>query len=168
MGYIKNMDDHLVKLRKYNIVNKELNLYQDSRNNNLIKIINVDENLKLDMNLFYRTIQNIDVNIKHIIFIYYNATIQTKKLKNFQNVVRIELFNFNELKRLIIGNRFIPEHRQLNEFEENEFIEKFDKTKLPEILLTDPMVKLHNFDLNAIIEIKREDGIYYRLVTNDS
>jgi len=157
------MEQKLAELRNYKVINSSDKIYVDIRGK-YVKFIVIDENSKLDMSMFHKTFQNFEEYVQHIIFIYTLATIQTKKLKNYQNIIRIELFEEKELKRLLCGNRFLSPHRQLSNNEETEVLQKFGKDNLPQILISDPIVRLHNFDLNSVIEITRPDGIYYRIV----
>ena len=124
-------------------------------------------NEKLDMAYFYKAYESLEKGICHLIFIYNFATIQIKKLKLYKDVLQVEFFNTNELTRLLVGNRFIPKHRQVEPMERDIIFQKFGKENLPLICLTDPIVKLHNFEIDEVIEIEREGGLYYRLVVMD-
>jgi DNA-directed RNA polymerase subunit H (RpoH/RPB5) len=119
------------------------------------------------MAYFYRSYESLKDEIKHLIFIYSIATIQIKKLKTYKDVLKVEFFNLFELNRLLTGNRFIPKHRQVCASEREEIVQKFGKNNLPLISITDPIVKLYDFDLDSIVEIERENTIYYRLVVQD-
>ncbi len=154
-----------IKIREYEIIDEEKMIVYNPRNNTKIQIIITSE--KLDMSLFHSKRTEIDDNIHHLIFIYKIATIQIKKLRNYKNTLRLELFFENELKRLLNGNRLIPPHLRIPLDEQNEIIKKFGKENLPLILQTDPIVRLYDFEVDSIILIKRKHEIYYRLVVND-
>ena len=158
---------NFTQLRKYSIVDENKLLYRDQRNN-LIRIIDAGDE-KVDMNYFYKTFQDLEPEIHHIIFIYKTATIQAKKMKIYQHIMKIELFELNELKRLIIGNRFIPKHKKLELEEKEQVSKRFGLNSLPVILQSDPISKLYNFEVGDIIEIERNQGkqYFYRLVISD-
>ena len=164
-----NRDDlykKLIHIRDYKILD-EKNLYlYDSEHEKYIQIFlcNYD---KLDMSYFYKSYDKLKKGVSHIIFIYNIATIQIKKLKMYKDILKIEFFNENELRRLLIGNRLIPKHSKVSDEEKEEIFKKFGKNNLPFILNTDPIVKLHDFDMNSVLEIQRNDAIYYRLVVYD-
>jgi DNA-directed RNA polymerase subunit H (RpoH/RPB5) len=143
----------------------------DPRGQKYIQIVICEES-KLDMSYFYKAYDQLDLynqenperKIQHIIFIYRIATIQIKKLKIYKDILCIEFFNENELRRLLIGNRFIPKHSRVEQELHQEIIRKFGKDHLPTLLHTDPIVRLYNFEVGDIIQIEREDTLYYRLV----
>jgi|LakMenEpi03Aug12_release.lakeMendotaPanAssembly.Ray.scaffolds.fasta_scaffold338291_3 DNA-directed RNA polymerase subunit H (RpoH/RPB5) len=132
---------------------------------------------KLDMNYFYKSYEQLaqpdeatsssTPHVSHLIFIYNIATIQIKKLKMYKDILKIEFFNENELRRLLTGHRLIPRHIQVDQPTRAEIIQKFGRDNLPMILHTDPIVKLYDFDLDAVLQIERPDGLYYRLVVAD-
>ena len=154
-----------VKIREYEIIDSDKMTAYNPRNNTKVQVIITSE--KLDMSFFHIKRSEIDEDIQHLIFIYKVATIQIKKLRTYKNSLRLELFFENELKRLLHGNRLIPPHIRISTDEQNHIIQKFGKENLPLILNTDPIVRLYDFDLDTIILIKRKNGIYYRLVTNE-
>jgi DNA-directed RNA polymerase subunit H (RpoH/RPB5) len=125
---------------------------------------------KLDMNYFYKSYEQLaetTTPFSHLIFIYKVATIQIKKLKMYKDILKIEFFNENELRRLLTGHRLIPLHTQVDKTTRDEIVKKFGRDNLPMILHTDPMVKLHDFDVDSVLQIERPDGLYYRLVVVD-
>ena len=122
---------------------------------------------KLDMAYFYKAYDQMDPDVTHMIFIYTVATIQIKKLKMYKDVLRIEFFSVYELKRLLRGNRLIPLHQRMDADAETRICNKFGKENLPHILQTDPIVRLHDFKLDSVVEIHRPDVVYYRLVVAD-
>lgn len=158
--------EKLCALRGYEILDTEQLIVFNKRDNVRIRFF-LCKNDKLDMAYFYRSYESLKDEIKHLIFIYSIATIQIKKLKTYKDVLKVEFFNIFELNRLLIGNRFIPKHQQVSAKERDVIIRKFGKDNLPLISTLDPIVKLHDFELDSVIEIERESVIYYRLVVQD-
>lgn len=162
----KNLLNNLAKLRQYNLFNQDKYIYT-TIDNKKIRFFYIPSNEKLDMNQFYKIyeiLSNETPDIQHIVFIYTTATIQMKKLKLYKDILKIELFSENELKRLITGNKFIPIHRKVHKDVEDQIFKKFGKDSLPKIVITDPIVRLYDFELDSVVEIERPNGIYYRLV----
>lgn len=157
----------LIRLRGYTRDPVEDIVY-DPKHNTRIQFFLCHQD-KLDMNYFYKSYERIEEmdNVTHLIFIYNVATIQIKKLKMYKDILKIEFFNENELRRLLVGNRFIPPHSQVDEETQAEIFKKFGKDHLPMILHTDPIVKLYDFDVDTVLQIERPDGLYYRLVVTD-
>lgn len=160
------MFQEFVNIRNYQILDEKNKIVFNPKHMIKIKIVIIMDE-KLDMSFFYSTYAIMDEDIKHLIFICRTATIQMKKLRVYKDVLRIELFYENELKRLITGNRLIPKHILLSHEKQQEVIKRFGRENLPLILNTDPIVKLYDFDVNSVIMIERKNGIYYRLVVND-
>jgi DNA-directed RNA polymerase subunit H (RpoH/RPB5) len=119
------------------------------------------------MSYFYKAYEQLSENISHLIFIYNFATIQIKKLKMYKDILKIEFFHENELRRLLIGNRLIPKHAQVDSETREQGIQSFGRDNLPMILHTDPMVRLYDFEMDSVVQIERPDAIYYRLVVSD-
>jgi len=122
---------------------------------------------KLDMAFFYKAYEQMIPEVVHLIFIYNHATIQIKKLKMYKDILRIEFFSAHELRRLLTGNRLIPPHRAVDPGTEARILQQFGKETLPHLLHTDPIARLYDFDLDALVEIQRPDVVYYRLVVAD-
>lgn len=160
------MFQQLCSIRGYDIVDEKDQIAFDPIIRERIKYILVEDE-KLDMNFFYKWYSQIDKTITHVIFVYSVATIQTKKLKMYKDILSIEFFSIDELRRLLIGNRFIPKHTRICQKEQDFIIKRFDKENLPCILNTDPMVRLYNFQVDSIIKIERPDNIYYRRVIEE-
>lgn len=158
----------LIRLRRYTPVEDlgHSHIAFDPKRQSHIQFFICDQE-KLDMSYFYKAYEQLRPNISHLIFIYTLATIQIKKLKMYKDILKIEFFNENELRRLLIGNRLIPQHTQVSDHERADIINKFGRDNLPMILQTDPIVKLYDFDLDSIVQITRHDAIYYRLVVAD-
>lgn len=171
---IKNeMFEELCGLRNYDILDRSKYLAMNKDTGERIQFI-ITWNDKLDMSYFYKAYNQLPTitspnneHITHLIFIYTIATIQIKKLKMYKDIINIEFFNENELRRLLIGNRFIPKHTRLTKEEQDIVVNKFGKDNLPCILISDPIVKLYDFQLDSIIQIERNDTIYYRRVIED-
>lgn len=154
----------LAELRQYEIVNNDTGLVRkDGRN---IKFYICGPN-KLDMSFFYKAYEQMEANVSHMIFIFTYATIQIKKLKVYKDVLRIEFFSVSELERLLTGNRLIPPHRLVDATTTAEILRRFGQENLPHILQTDPIARLYDFPLDAVVEIERADVVYYRLVVPD-
>jgi DNA-directed RNA polymerase subunit H (RpoH/RPB5) len=123
---------------------------------------------KLDMAYFYKAYEQMIPEVTHLIFIYNHATIQIKKLKMYKDILRIEFFSVHELRRLLVGNRLIPPHRAVTDPTlEARIFRQFGKENLPQLLYTDPIARLYDFELDSLIEIHRPDVVYYRLVVAD-
>lgn len=155
-----------IKLREYELIDSDKMIVYDHRNRKKVRIV-ISSDEKLDMLFFYNTYEKTDNDIQHIIFICKIATIQMKKLRIYKDILKIELFYENELARLLTGNRFIPKHIRLSKYKQEEIFQKFGKENLPLIMNTDPIVKLHDFEIDSVIMIKRKNGIYYRLVVSE-
>jgi len=162
----QNLFEQLVQLRMYTLLDSPKQLALNPETQQIIQGIHCGED-KLDMSYFYKAYSQLETNVSHVIFIYTVATIQIKKLKLYKDILHIEFFNINELKRLLTGNRFVPNHSKLTFDQEQEVARKFGKENLPCILHTDPMVRLHNFAVDSIIQIERPDTIYYRRVVEE-
>lgn len=162
----EKMCDDLIRLRKYTILNRDKKFLYDDVHNRHIQIF-LCKNDKLDMSYFYKSYDILEEKVNHIIFIYKIATIQIKKLKMYKDILKIEFFDENELFRLLTGNRLMPPHKQICVQERDELFKKFGKNNLPFILNTDPIVKLHDFEIGSVLEIERPNCIYYRLVVYD-
>jgi len=158
------LSQRLAELRQYEIVSNETGLVR--KDGRYIKFYLCGAN-KLDMSFFYKAYDQMESNVSHLIFIFTYATIQIKKLKVYKDVLRIEFFSVSELQRLLTGNRLIPPHRLVDETTTAEIVRRFGKENLPHILQTDPIVRLYDFPLDAVIEIERMDTVYYRLVVPD-
>lgn len=164
-----NKDDlykKLVYIRGYQILEENELCFYDPKHEKYIQII-ICNGDKLDMSYFYKSYDKLKKNVSHIIFIYNVSTIQIKKLKMYKDILKIEFFNENELRRLLIGNRLVPRHSQVSEEEKEQLFKKFGKNNLPFILNTDPIVKLYDFDMGSVLQIDRKDTVYYRLVVYD-
>jgi DNA-directed RNA polymerase subunit H (RpoH/RPB5) len=168
--------EQLCQYRGYQIVEKtpSKGICFNPKTNRYIQVF-MCEDSKLDMSYFYKSydyLEKYNQNnptkpTQHIIFIYRVATIQIKKLKLYKEILSIEFFRENELKRLLIGNRFIPKHTKVHPDLYREIVQKFGRDNLPTLLLTDPIARLNNFEMNDIVQIERNDVIYYRLVISD-
>lgn len=156
----------LVQLRGYTLLDLDKRVVWDPKRNQRIQVF-LCEQEKLDMNYFYRAYEQLEANISHLIFIYNTATIQIKKLKTYKDILKIEFFKESECRRLLIGNRLIPRHVQVNSQLRDQIIQQFGQDNLPMILHTDPIVRLYDFDLDAVLQIERPDVTYYRLVVPD-
>lgn len=156
--------EKLRKLRNYEVQDAENGIFLDRQDQHLIKIIRVEK--KLDMQIFKNIQKLLPAECSHIIFIYDKATLHNKNLKNYQKALKIELFEFFELKRLLIGNIFTPSFRLLDEEEKNEVLKIYGEN-CPSILITDPIVKLYQFNIGEVLEINRGDSLYYRLIVQE-
>ena len=158
---------NFTKLRKYTPVNENKYIYETPEHKQ-VRVFHFEE--KLDMSQFYKIyhiLSQENPSIHHIIFIHNMITIQMKKMKLYKDILRIELFSETDLQRMLIGNKFIPVHKQVCSHTQEKIFKKFGKDNLPKILNTDPVVRLHDFELNSVIEIQRSDEIYYRIVVAD-
>ena len=158
---------NFAKLRNYIPLDEQKYIFE-TQDNKHVRIFHFEE--KLDMNQFYKTyhiLSQENPSVHHIIFIHNMITIQMKKMKLYKDILRIELFSETELKRMLIGNKFIPPHKQVYKHTQEKIFKKFGKDNLPKILNTDPVVRLYDFELNSVIEIQRPDEIYYRIVVSD-
>jgi DNA-directed RNA polymerase subunit H (RpoH/RPB5) len=160
------MFDQLITLRNYSVLDASKRLATNPDTGHIVQMIYCGDD-KLDMSYFYKCYNQLEPNVSHVIFIYNIATIQIKKLKMYKDILNIEFLNLNELKRLLTGNRFVPKHSKLSLEEQQAIIERFGKDNLPCILHSDPMVRLHDFPVDSIIQIERNDAIYYRRVMED-
>jgi DNA-directed RNA polymerase subunit H (RpoH/RPB5) len=156
----------LVHLRKYTILDPQKRLVMDPKRQTRIQIF-LCEGDKLDMNYFYRAYEQLEPGVTHLIFIYTIATIQIKKLKTYKDIFKIEFFKESECRRLLIGNRLIPKHVQVDPETRTQIIQRYGQDNLPIILNTDPIVRLYDFDTDSILQIERPDVLYYRLVVAD-
>ncbi len=154
----------LTALRGYEVINAETGLVRAG--STWIKVYRCG-NHKLDMAYFYKAYEQMESQVSHLIFLFTHATIQIKKLKIYKDVLRIEFFSVPELCRLLIGNRLIPPHRRIPDPEATQILKRFGKENMPHLLQTDPMARLYDFPLDAVIEIERADVLYYRLVVAD-
>jgi DNA-directed RNA polymerase subunit H (RpoH/RPB5) len=158
---------NFTKLRNFTTLDEDKYIFE-TQDRKQVRIFYFEE--KLDMNQFYKTYQILsqeNPSVHHIIFIHNMITIQMKKMKLYKDILRVELFSETELKRMLIGNKFIPIHKQVCSHTQEKIFKKFGKDNLPKILNTDPVVRLYDFELNSVIEIQRPDEIYYRIVVAD-
>jgi DNA-directed RNA polymerase subunit H (RpoH/RPB5) len=151
--------------REYKFMGQE-NLYMSG--NGLVYIENLQD-VRLDSALLQKYIKKfVHDEIEHAIFIYRHITVLQKKIETFQNLLRLEFFSEKELMILTRKNVFTPSHQSLSKQKTREILEKYDKTLLPKILSTDPIVRYYGFLVDQIIEIERADGtIFYRIVVED-
>lgn len=157
----------LIHIRHYRIESTENDfLIAQARDGHRIQFFLCGDQ-KLDMAYFYKAYERLQHQVNHLFFLYSCATIQIKKLKMYKDILRIEFFSVNELQRLLTGNRLIPLHTQVDPDSRNVIFEKFGKENLPHLLQTDPIARLHDFELDAVVEIHRPDVVYYRLVVTD-
>jgi DNA-directed RNA polymerase subunit H (RpoH/RPB5) len=155
------------RLRGYDILREDQSLVFDPKHQRKVQMFFVAAPQKLDMSFFYRAYEVLEPDVTHMIFVYAVATIQIKKLKLYKDILRIEFFNEHELRRLLRGNRLVPPHRQLSAAESHEVCSRFGTEHLPLILQSDPLVRLHDFDADSILQIDRPTGVYYRRVIVD-
>jgi len=158
--------EQLVRLRGYTVLDSKTYLVFNPVNQTRIQFFLCNQE-KLDMSYFYKAYEQLPENISHLVFIYNFATIQIKKLKMYKDILKIEFFHENELRRLLIGNRLIPKHTQVDSQTREQVIQTFGRDNLPMILHSDPMVRLHDFEMDSIVQIDRTDAVYYRLVVNE-
>lgn len=158
--------EKLVQLRGYTILDPKTYLAFNPHTETRIQFFLCNQE-KLDMSYFYKAYEQLGENISHLVFIYNFATIQIKKLKMYKDILKIEFFHENELRRLLIGNRLIPQHTQVDPETRERVLKTFGRDNLPMILQTDPMVRLYDFELDSVLQIERADAIYYRLVVSE-
>lgn len=137
-------------------------LYLDS-DQNLVHIQLILDS-KLDMSCFKQVQKQVHEECTHIIFIYLSTTLYAKNLRNYQNVLQVEMFEYYELKRLLTGNIFTPTYRILSPEETHDVLTRYPKEQLPSILMTDPIIKLHDCRVGQIVEVNRRSSLIYRVV----
>ena len=161
------MFEDFCRLRGYVVVAADTFRVYDPHHDRQVQMFFVQAPQKLDMAFFYRAYEMLEPHVTHMIFVYAVATIQIKKLKLYKDVLKIEFFGIHELRRLLGGNRLIPPHRQLTATEADAVRLRFGSDHLPSLLQSDPLSRLYDFDLDAIIQIDRAMGVYYRRVVPD-
>ena len=119
---------------------------------------------------------SLDVNVltileeegTYLIIVYQELGIQLKRLKPF--MARMEVFQADELRILLRGHRLVPKFIKIGSYETAQVETAFRKDKLPCMLDTDPMSRLHGFKTGDIIRIERRSAgeIYYRRIVDGS
>jgi DNA-directed RNA polymerase subunit H (RpoH/RPB5) len=155
--------ERLCTLRGYLILEADKGLVYDPRTRCRVQLFYVHQ-AKLDMSYFYKAYEHLAPEVTHLIFVYAVATIQIKKLKLYKDVLKIEFFQIHELQRLLRGNRLVPPHRALPADEADLVRHRFGATHLPQLLQSDPIARLYDFPVGAVVEVDRPTGVYYRLV----
>lgn len=74
-----------------------------------------------------------------------------------------------EEKKEILKHVLIPHHEVCNEEEKKEIYERYHASiwEMPKIKINDPGIRHLKVKPGDIIKIKREKGIYYRVVINE-
>ena len=105
-----------------------------------------------------------NVDIKHGIIIYKNATPVAKKMVQNNTNMYIELFREEELLYNITKHSLVPIHEFLSDSDIIRFKKKFG-VKIPIILSTDAIARFYNFKKGSIIRvIRKDDYVSYRIV----
>jgi DNA-directed RNA polymerase subunit H (RpoH/RPB5) len=153
--------DKFTKKRQYTAHDIDQYLFKDVSG----QLVYIDTTFnKLDMNYFKHIQKHLNDQCAHIIFIYTSTTLSMCNLRNYQSVLKIELFEYNELHRLLIGNRFTPAYRILSPTEVHQVLSVYNRDHLPQLCKSDPIARLNDLSVGAILEVDRGDSLIYRIV----
>lgn len=103
--------------------------------------------------------------VAHCILVFNSGiTASAKKALSLVDKHRIELFSIRELQFNITKHRFFCKHERVRNHNELGHL-KSSISKLPKILMIDPVVRFFDFKKGEILRIYRHDGtIAYRQV----
>ena len=95
-----------------------------------------------------------------------------KEIGANDDAARVQFFTFSELMTNVSRHRLVPAHRQLNNAEASDVMQKYcisKKSQFPSLLMNDPIRKYYDFGKGNVIEIRRqgialEEQLYYRVV----
>lgn len=130
---------------------------------NLMKIVFLEE--KLNVQRFQEILDRLSfthfliINRKSVTPKVY-AMIKILQLKDHQ----IEMFNENELRINITKHKIMSSFRVVNPMTD-PFLAKNYKL-LPLMLTTDPVARFYFFQVDDVIEVRKNDDIYYRRVVS--
>ena len=165
------------------------------RNINVDRYLNKNKKIKKLTNEQIEEIFNNILKFDNILIIFYKKKISVKEMKvslkkieneEYEHLMLITKVKFNsyinnELKKIdkylevflfknfhinIITHKLVPKHILLTEEEKNKMLEKFGKTKLPQIKFNDPISRYFNCQIGDIFKIYRKNEMYYRVVSN--
>ena len=165
------------------------------RNINVNRFLNKNKKIKKLDNEQIEKIFNDTLKFDKILIFFFKKKISVKEMKanlkkieneDFDHLILITKVKFNsyinnELKKIdkylevflfknfhinIITHRLVPKHILLTEEEKIKMIEKFGKTKLPQIKFHDPISRYFNCQVGDIFKIFRKNEMYYRIVSN--
>lgn len=91
-----------------------------------------------------------------------------EEIENAKNDVRIEVFQEADLMFPCVYHRLVPKHVPLSEKDADEVLKKLklDRNKIPRLPTFDAVARYYDFSVGTLIAIYRENGIYYRIVTD--
>lgn len=121
---------------------------------------------KLNIDGVKEMIQTMEtLHVRHGVIVYQNSiTSSAKKAFDLLYQYRIELFALHELQYDLTKHMYFCPHEKIEDLRELGML-KNQLTKLPRILLTDPVVRYFGFSKNDVLRIRRPDGtLAYRVV----
>ena len=165
MNQEKQIITTLLLMRNYAIIDSDDNRFIAQANDKFILVIFSKVPLNNSSIKSYLLMLD-NLAFTHMIIIYTKSITPSAK-KIIVNMARqdihIEVFQAEKLID-ITKHRLYRKHEKITGKEEREIREKYGN-KLPKILITDPVVRWHDFKVNDILRIKRKGGfIAYRLV----
>lgn len=106
-----------------------------------------------------------EYNIRHAVMVYQNSiTSSARKALDLLYQYRIELFALHELQYDITKHAYFCPHEKVEDITELGFL-KNQVSKLPRILISDPVVRYFGFAKGDILRIRRPNQtIAYRVV----
>ena len=106
-----------------------------------------------------------EYNIRHGVMVYQNSiTSSARKALDLLYQYRIELFALHELQYDITKHMYFCPHEKIEDLTELGFL-KSQISKLPRILISDPVVRFFGFAKGDIVRIRRPNHtIAYRVV----
>lgn len=105
-----------------------------------------------------------EIGCSHFIVVYNTSvTPPVKKLVESTTIIRIELFTADELGYNVTKHVLVPKHEKASDIEYKQL--KQYLTKIPRILVTDPVVRFYGFKRGTVVKVTRKTGIIlYRIV----
>lgn len=156
----------MLQARGYTIAESEEDkMLATNEEGHQILILFVDES-----NLNINTVKALDSiltenGLDHAILVYNKSiTASAKKIIETVSHFTIETFQRAELQFNITTHRLVPKHERVVGSEADDIKKKWG-SKLPGILVSDPISRFYHFKKGEVIKVTRKDGfIAYRMV----
>jgi len=154
----ENMDIYIHDEEK----NKRVYVHFHMKNSTINK-----NDLKSLMNNVLEEYEDEEVSVIIILKEKENSIVTKELLKPIYRNVEIFLQKYMSFN--ITHHILVPKHIPLTEEEEAELVEKYNKSKLPKIMKTDPISRYYGMKIDQVFKIIRNsnvsgESIYYRVV----
>ena len=166
---LRTLHEMLIDTRGYESIcqsREHPNIFLVNKDNKPEIIIYFNGAHKFNIDATKTMIQAMDASgVAHCILVYNSGiTASAKKALSLVDKHRIELFCIRELQFNITKHRFFCRHERVRNHNELGQL-KSSISKLPKILVSDPVVRFFDFKKGDVLRIYRHDGtIAYRQV----